>query len=321
MKYVIGVIKVARIDLKIIIIAVLIGSLVMLPACSSKDEPAKKPQTSSQQKNKAPQEMKSILADLETILSGLEQKIKTNRASTLQKNTQLAEPSQQGEQGQSQSGQSGQGQGQQDQSQGTQGSAEQQNQQEQGQSQPQAGQQSQISGWQKEDTSIKNIHRNWNALEPEAIKAGLATKDRDGFEQALEKLTLSVAQRKQEESLTAAIELYGQYANLVRVFSMPIPAEFFQLKYQVMMAVSQATKKDWAAAEQHIPQIQESWTHLKVKAQKQDGKSVSRTEFSLHDLEQALKRQELDLLLIKAEVVMDNLQKMQKELSQSSGGT
>ncbi len=303
----------ARLEFRIITIAVLAGLLMMLPACSSKDKEAKKPQTSSQQKAKAPEEMKSIVSDLEMIISELEKKIEAEKASALQQNTKLITQTQQEQQNQQGQGQSQQGQ------QGQQGQSGQSQQSSSG-DQSQAGQQNQMSAWQKEDTSIKNIHRNWNALEPEAIKSGLSTTDRDSFEQALEKLTLAIGKQKKEDSLSAAIEVYGQYANLVKTFTTTVPAEFYQLKYEVMAAVDQAMKKEWMAAQEHIPKIQESWTNLKVKAESKDGKSIDRTEFSIHDLEQALKSEEPDLLMIKAEIVMSNLQKMQKELYKSSGG-
>lgn len=311
---IIGVIKLARIKLRIITVSILVG-LLMLPACSNKDKEAQKPQMSSQQKAKAPEEMKSIVTDLEMIISELEQKVKMSKASPLAQNTKIAAQSQQGQQNQQQ-GESQQGQQNQ---QGQQGQSQQTQQSQGGQSQ--SSQQNQMSAWQKEDTSIKNIHRNWNALEPEAIKAGLSTADRDSFEQALEKLTLAVSSQKKEESLTAAIEVYGKYANLVKTFNSAVPAEFYQLKYEVMIAADKAMKKEWTAAEEHIPKIEESWTNLKVKAEKQDGKSISRTDFSITDLKQALKTQQPDLLMIKAEIVMNNLQQMQKELSKSSGGT
>jgi hypothetical protein len=144
---------------------------------------------------------------------------------------------------------------------------------------------------------------------------------RDGFEKNLEKLTMAISQEKKEESLTAAVDLYGQYAELVRVFDGSIPPEFFQTKYEIMTAVLKAGKMNWAEAEKHIPNIQRYWGYLKIKSQGQDEKLISRTEYSIEDLDQAILGKELDPVLIKAEIAMKNLQQLQQKLSSKSSGS
>lgn len=302
----------ARLGLKLFSVSVLIAALILLPACSgkNKDSQSKKPM-SSQQKTKTPAEMKTMLSDLDKLMAALDQKIKMDKTSTLQQSTQTAakQPEQQGQGQQGQKGQEGQ--------QNQQG---QQNKQGGGGQGQQGQQQNQMAGWQKEDTALKSIHLNWNKLEPDAVKAGLSTTEQDSFEKALEDLTLAVSQQKKEESLQAAIELYGQYANLARVFKMPIPPAYFQLKYEIMTSATEAGRKDWSKAQEHITKIQDYWNHLKVQAQVKDEKLMSRTEFSLQDVEQALKNQLLDTLLIKTEIALKNLLQLEKALSSSSSG-
>lgn len=294
-----------RRGLRIISTCIIITALLVSPGCSGKNKSSqsKKTQTSSSQKAKAPQQMKSILSDLENILAGLEQKIKMESKSSLQKSTPIATQGQQGQQGQQGKSQSGQSKSQS----GSQGSS-------------QSSSPEQTSSWQTEDTALRNIHRNWNNLEPEAIKAGLSIPARDGFEKALEKMTLAISAQKKEESLVAATDLYGQYAELVRIFDSSIPPEFFQTKYEIMSAIIKAQKADWSEARKHIPEIQKYWGYLKMKTQGQDEKLISRVEYAIEDLDQALVSQEIDTVLIKAEITMTNLQQLQKSLSTRSSG-
>ncbi len=113
----------------------------------------------------------------------------------------------------------------------------------------------------------------------------------------------------------AAIELYGQYANLVEQFDTPVPSDFYRLKYEIMSASAEAGQKEWNIAQERVPRIKEYWNHVKVQAKVKDENLMNCTEFSLQDLENAFKSQETDLLLIKTEIVMKNLQELEKKLS------
>lgn len=300
-----------RLGFRIISVFLLV-TILLLPGCSSKnkDSQAKKPQDSSSQKTKAPTEMKSIITDIEKIIAGLEQKIKATSGSGLMQGTQKA--SDQAQQSKEQSQQSQKGQSQQSQ----------QNQQGQSQSMQQ-GQQTQTgsakqkpeSDWQNEINSIKKIHQEWNKLEPESVKAGLSVSSRDSFESALDKLTLGISKQDKKASILAAIELYGQYANLVERFDTPVPSDFYRLKYEIMSASAEAGEKEWKTAQERIPRIKEYWSQVKVQAKVKDENLMNCTEFSLQDMENALKRQETELLLVKVEIVMKNLQELEKKLS------
>ncbi len=289
---------------RIIIIVVLVIGL-FLPGCSKKDSAAKKPETSSQQK--VPPEVMSILSDLEKIIAGIGKKIEGENKPVLKESSGQSEP------GQSQSAES---QGGQDKQSG-------QDQSKQGGNQDQAGKQSsdssdaqsKMNSWEEEGKSLKNIHRDWNTLEPEAVKAGLSITERDSFEQALDKITIEISGQKKVSSLMAAIELYGQYAKMVKVFKTPIPADFYQTKYEIMAASAEAATKEWTKAQERIPNIQKYWNSFKVQAQVKDEKLMSRTEFSIDDLVQAVNSKQIDTLIIKAEIAMSNLQALEKDLS------
>lgn len=290
-----------RLGLKMTI-AILLAVVLILPGCSNKNEnsQARKPQSTSSEKPKAPSEMKSIITDLEKIIAGLGKKVKMSSKSILQQDSQISTETEQ------QSNNSKGQQGQEEQSQQGQGEQSQQGQADQNKSSP---------VWQEEVSRVKKIHQNWNTVEPETVKAGMSISERDSFEMALEKLTLEIGQQNTETSLRAAIELYGQYANLVKVFDMPVPSELYKLKYELMAASAAAGKKEWQAALERIPLINEYWNHLKVKAKAKDEKLKTRTEFSIQDMIDALQSKEIDLILVKAEIVMNNLQKLEKELS------
>lgn len=297
--------------------------MILLPACSKKQSASKKPQTSSMdQKPKAPPEIQKIQDEIDMLIAELDKNIKQKKTSPIEQSAQL-EP--QGQQGGGMSGnqsQQSQSSGQlKDQKQGGQSSGD-QGQQSQNAMRSQTGMQTQgqENVWQKADKSLKSIHQSWNKLEPEAIKAGLQVKARNDFEKGLEDLTLNVGQQKSEESLMAAVSLYKHFAELAMVFAMSTPPDFFQVKYEIMAAITEAAKMDWTAAQKRLPNIQEHWNNLKVQAQGMDTKLLNQCEFSIHDLRNAITAKQSDLVIIKGEIVMNNLKQLESKLSKMPQG-
>lgn len=333
---------------RLIIIFILI-ILMSLTAGCGRQTSEKKPLENGQSK-KPPTELKSLGSDLDTMISELDKKIKARSGVTMQQNIKLnpqtgtsgAEPqtgqstSGQQQNSQKQGGQSdanqkqkqtsqGESSGQDSQSQGNQGQSQGQTTAKTGQTgtQPQgaASQQAEAaSDWQKEFTSMRKIHESWNSLMPEAIEAGMATEARNQFTTALEQLTQAITARQPEASMTAALELYKNYADLTRYFSNAVPPEFHRLKYEVMAAVYESSQKNWSKAEEHVPKMQEQWLYLGAKAKDADPKMLSKTEFSIMDLQNAVKTRQSDLIMIKGEIAMTNLSNLQTKMSSQSGG-
>lgn len=314
-------------------ILIVLAMSLAVAGCSSKDSAEKKPGTSTGQKPKAPTVLKTIATDLDTIIAELDKKIKVQKMSPMQQSAQL-DPQEQSGQDQTQGQTGGQSQGQSSGQSQNQSSGQSQNQssgqsqsQSQGQSQQKSQQatsgesssqkssQKQGTDWQKEYTSLTNIHKNWNTLEPDAVEAGMSVMSRDEFEKTLDQLTQNISNQKAEESLGSAINLYKNYADLAQVFTMAVPAEFFQVKYEIMASIFEAGRKNWSGSEEHIPKIEEHWARFKVQAGQTDRKILNRTEFSIHDLEQAIKNQQMDLVIIKGEIVMNNLKDLEEKLS------
>lgn len=309
-----------------VLIVLIFMSAVLLPGCAKKESAPKKPETSMGQKPKAPPEIKKMLADIDMLIQELDKSTKEKMKSPVEQTAELEPQAQEGDResgNQSQQGPSpgaAQGQNQEEKSE-----QEQPGEQSQGKSEqnamPAASEnqnQSPKDVWQQADKSIKSIHQSWNSLEPEAIKAGLEVNDRDNFEKALEELTVNISAQKNEASLMAAVSLYKYFARLTQVFATEIPPGFFQLKYEVMAAITEARQKDWPAAQERLPNIQEHWNNLKVQAQGIDTKLLNRSEFSIHDLNDAIASQQPELVSIKGEIVMKNLQQLETELAKVS---
>jgi len=286
--------------------------MVNLPGCSSKSA-EKKPAASSEQKPKAPPALKNIASELDTIIDELDKKVKALKPE-LYKNTRLDPAEQQGGQSQEQEESTDKSETH---SQGQSGSVEDKGGSE-GSSKGQGASPSTASNWQKEYMSLKNIHNAWNSLEPDAVEGGLSVNSRNAFEKALQELTTGISNEKLEESLMAAINLYKYYAELTQVFKTQVPPEFYQVKHVVMAGIFEAGRGDWTKAQAYLPAIEEHWAHLKMQAKDTDPKVLSCTEFALKDLEDAIKAQQIEMVVIKGEIAMNNLKSLEEKLSSKS---
>jgi hypothetical protein len=317
--------------------------MVSLVGCS-KSTTEKKP-ASEGQKPKAPAQLKSMATELDMLIAELDKKFKIQKMPAMQQSIQLIPQGKsqggqtqggQSQSSQSQGSQSQNGQSQSGQSQGTQSkNGESQNGQSQG-TQSQSGQsqssqsqgsqsqngesqstqtQKQTTDWQKEFSSLKTIHTGWNSLMPEAVEAGMSIDSRNQFSKSLEQLTQDISKQKLEDSISALLMLYKNYADLNKLFTSSVPAEFYQVKYEIMAAIFEASRKNWTSAEEHAPKIQERWVHLSAQAKDADPKILNRTEFAVLDLDQAIKSKQMELVMIKGEIAMTNLKSLEEKLS------
>jgi len=324
-----------------IMVLMLIIFIIGLAGCS-KGSAEKKPSNNAEQKPKAPSELKTIAADLDTIISELDKKLKQKNALPMQQNIQLnpqeKSPGEKTQEGQTQNNQS---QGEQNQNQSQEGEQSQSDQSQgeksqsgQSNSSQTQSKQSQTSNsqtaptktepskdWQKEFERLRNIHTSWNSVMPEAVQAGMSIEARNQFTKALDQLTQEISKQQPGPSLSAALSLYKNYADMAQVFSTSIPAEFYQVKYEIMAAIFEGSQKNWTKAEEHVPKMKEHWLYLGAQAKDTDSKMLSKTEFAILDLEQAIKSKQSDLIMIKGEIAMNNLKSLEGNLAKSTGSS
>ena len=302
------------------ILVTLLLIILMVPSgCGPKQSASQKPQSSAGQKPKAPLEAEDMLKQITAVIGELDRKTRMKKVPSLQ---QAAPGGVEGGQGQGSQGSQGGG------SQGggsSSGAGQSQQGKEGGQKsssgQSDGGQQKTSNQWQKELHSLKIIHSSWNKLEPKAVEAGLPPGDRENFKLALNDLTIAISNQRLEESLLAAIELYGQYPGLARVFTMPTPAEFYEVQYGVMSSMAEASQANWAAATDKITAISDPWSVLLPLIGKKDTMLAQQTDLSLKDLQDAISSEEINLVVFKGDIALNNLKMLEKKLSKPQSGS
>ncbi len=288
------ILKKFRYPVVILIIIILMG---LVAGCSGSKEAEKKPSSSSE-KDDLPSGLKSIRTELEKLIPQLEQTSQILPECSAQQSAAGEQQSEGGE----------------EQEKSKQGS--------QGEKQSQSGSQQSPSSetqdiWSKIADSVKNIHQSWNEVEAVAIKEGLSTDTRDKFEKALEELTIKTDEKQMEESLFGALEVYRYYPDMVDLFKSKTPAEFYRLKYEIMLIRDESGREKWEEASAELTRLKAQWDILKKNEAIKDEDINQKAENAVTDLVYAVEIQEACLVMIKSEILMKNMDDIEQKLNNS----
>lgn len=291
----------------LLMIAIMIT--IILPGCSGQPDSAQKPAQHENQRAEIPSEFKTIVSETETIILETDKKWKAKQPSTLRKSTPL-QP-QEGEQ----SGQSGEQQQSQNQTSGdSQEQGGQENNQQGQKAQSGQDQEKQVT-WEQETKSLMSIHENWTTLQAKAMQAGMNNSTKIEFDEALDNLTVEINTENEVESLFAAINLFGQFTDIARLFKEEVPPAFYDTKYQVMLVTALGQQGEWETAQTESIVMQDEWDTLKTQTEKAEKSTVSCTEIAIQDLARAVGNNSRELVIIKGEIAVKEMTKLQEELS------
>jgi len=260
---------------------ILLGTLVLIPACSGEKPPVQKPAQQTK-KPELPEQFKIVVKETDAIIKEADKKIKLDNYSILES----SDTSQQQESGKSDSAQN------------------------KGKSMP--------NDWQEEQASLKQIHRNWNKLQVKATQVGLNMESRHKFDQSLDRLTDSVNAKNTENTIIHAIELYDGFDSIAQVFESPIPPVYYQTKYEIMKASALAMQGKWEEGKKQCQHMHREWNTLKMQADKVDNQVVSCTDSSIRDLCRAIDNKSVGLVSIKTDIAIENINKLSEEFKRNN---
>lgn len=295
-------------------ILLFITIFLLLPGCSGQSQSAQKPDQQKSQRAELPSEFKKIVSATEQIIVQTDEKWKMRQPLLLQKSSpidpQESEQSGQGEQsGQSEEQQSG------NQSSEGQGQGGQQNNQQSQRNQSGSANEGQVS-WEKEIKSLMEIHENWTTLQAQAMQAGMNNSIKNQFDEALDTLTAEINRENDIESALAAINLYGQFAEIARLFEDELPPTYYDTKHQVMLATAWGQQGEWDLAQSQSVTMLDEWDTLKHQSDKAEKSTVACAEIAIQDLDRSINNNSRELVVIKGEIAVKEITKLKEELSQ-----
>lgn len=170
--------------------------------------------------------------------------------------------------------------------------------------------------WHEINTKIAGLHKKWNTLESEVIKSGVSQESINGFENTLNNLTISSSQYNFIDTLFYGNKLTSYIPDLIKNFQKKIPSPIYYMKYHLRQIVLDCRIKDYDSAAQNYTKLNIYKDALVSQLiDKKLTALANKLNTSIKDLENALKLKDLNIIKIKASVVMGNLEIVKEELS------
>lgn len=170
--------------------------------------------------------------------------------------------------------------------------------------------------WHEINTKIGGLHKKWNSLESEVIKSGTSQESISGFENTLNNLTISSSQYNFIDTLFYSNKLTLYIPDLIKNFKKKVPSPIYYMKYHLRQIVLDCRIKDYTKASNNYNKL--SIYKDAIVSQLIDKKLsplANKLNTSIKDLENALMLKDLNIIKIKASVVMSNIESVKEELS------
>lgn len=167
-----------------------------------------------------------------------------------------------------------------------------------------------LQNWDKEEKSVTEIHKKWNILEIEVIKAGANNTLRNEFETDLNTLTNKIMAKDIMETLKTANKLYGIITKISDLYQSRNPSEVDMMKYYTQKALFAIEEENWAEAANNINYLKELWEKTKIMMGEEGAKLMVQMDYGIIDFSKSIENQNKAVGRIKGEIIMDNIEKV-----------
>lgn len=173
-----------------------------------------------------------------------------------------------------------------------------------------------FKNWSKEEKNLKELHKSWNIVEMEAVKAGASDSLREEFENNLYILTDKIMNKNISESIIWANELYGSTAKIAQLFKTSNPPEGDIMKYYTTKALLAVEKNNWEEAKNNIEYLHQEWEKIKILMEDKDMQLVGEMDFSIGNMLDTIDIKNKEAGKIKGEIIISNIEKVSKRIAE-----
>jgi hypothetical protein len=167
--------------------------------------------------------------------------------------------------------------------------------------------------WQKADSTINNLHYQWNNFTSFAMETNAPRELIDNFSVSLNNLTNMVLNRESVNSLMATNNLYSYIPDLYMLFDTPYSPEIKRLRHYTRSTILNALTDNWDDSEKDLQNLKSSWSFYKTSIQKDRPERTNKLDYSIHELEMVVNEKNKSLSSIKGKVTLNNIDVLEKE--------
>lgn len=168
--------------------------------------------------------------------------------------------------------------------------------------------------WDSMNKSINDIHKYWNAYEIEGAKKGITADSTLKFEESINSLTLAIENRDSFNILNSGSEVYKNLAFFFDLYKDEIKGDISKIKYCTYKSYLLAEKGEIDASKEVLTEGENYINNMRIKLakDKEKSKNVDKISFSIQDMKEVLKLNNSNLLKIKRDIVLKNLEALEK---------
>ncbi len=113
-------------------------------------------------------------------------------------------------------------------------------------------------------------------------------------------------------TLFAANELTQFISDFTAQYNSEIPPDVKRMGYFIRDAKYNGIAGQWEKSSADIDSLKSYWSIVKAQVKKEQEKQASQVEFSIYELEKVVKQSNLTLTLLKSDIALDNLNKLEE---------
>ncbi len=309
-------------SIRIIYIALVITLLfTMMSSCQGKEE---KPQSPEEEKDKIPkplatleEKVEDVQKEMEKLMEEIEKPIELQMAEDQKKKEEQGgeeEKAEKEEQGGEDKGQQAEGQGE------AEGEGKEQKEQE-----DTIEQQKKMAEMKKEQSilimrdgllkKVEKIHTGWNSYETKAIEDGASEEDIKKFEDALNSLTVAVDEEDDMATLMSLNNITLHMARFYDFYKGNPDGEVLRLRHYTRQIYLDGRAEAWDKAQANVENLESTLDRLeqKIKLSKDKEALMKNLTSSVDDYVGVIEKENIELLKIKMDIVLSNLDKAREE--------
>lgn len=160
---------------------------------------------------------------------------------------------------------------------------------------------------------VLELHSAWNSYEAKAIADFAAQSAINDFESALNNLTKTVEAQDVYQSLLEANQLYKYLPDFYMLYEPKVPPELDRLRFAIKKMQLLSERKNFTGANDVLLYFENIWMSARPKLKSDNSEAVTKFEFALADLKNAVIAKNDMIVKAKAEVLMKLIDEIEKK--------
>ena len=173
-----------------------------------------------------------------------------------------------------------------------------------------------LERWDSAEKDLKSIHESWNDYESTAVKDGADREKIEQMENRLNSLTYYIDIKNKDGALMEANNIILSLSDFLDLYKGNVDGILRKIEYMARQSYMVAKEDDWSKAEEETGKKENYITNLRQRAEiKEEQKPLlEKLILSIEDFEKAIGEENLQLLEIKRDIVIKNIESLMEEL-------